>query len=123
MQPPQKDCAVTHNESVPPTACVQPTIVTPHYTGPERRSEFRQWREKIDLRLDDGAHTMKGIRSDLDVNTQAVKEVIEILNSVKGAFKVLGWIGAIAKPMGAIIMLCAACLGLWSSIKSHGGLK
>lgn len=98
----------------------QPTIVTPTYSGPERRSEFRQWRERIDMRLDDGAHAMKGLRADLDENTRATHEMLDLLNSVKGAFRVLGWIGALAKPMGAIAMFCAACVGLWSSIKGHG---
>ncbi|MGB4061869.1 MAG: hypothetical protein WBK26_16820 [Burkholderiaceae bacterium] len=106
----------------PPPASAPPTIVTPTYSGPERRSEFRRWREKIDLRLDDGAHAMKGLRLDLDENTRATHEMLDLLNSVKGAFRVLGWIGALAKPLGAIAMLCAACLGLWSSIKG-GGVK
>lgn len=98
----------------------QPTIVTSTYSGAERRSEFRQWREKIDIRLDDGACAMKGLRADLDENTKVTHEMLDLLNSVKGAFRVLGWIGALARPMGAIAMLCTACIGLWSSIKGHG---
>lgn len=105
----------------PPPASAPPTIVTPTYSGPERRSEFRLWREKIDQRLDDGAHAMKGLRHDQEATRQAVQELVDILTNFKGAFRVLGWIGALAKPLGAIAMLCAACLGLWSSIK--GGIK
>lgn len=56
----------------------------------------------------------------LDENTESTKriegntsELIDILNSFKGAFKVLSWIGTIAKPVTAII---AFFLTIWAAI-------
>lgn len=64
------------NTTHPPDhAQAPPYIVTSTYSGPERRSEFRIWRESIDKRLDDGAHAMKGMRRDLDSNTKATEGV------------------------------------------------
>ena len=107
-----------------------PTIVTPTYCGPERRSEFRRWRESIDKRLDDGAHAMKGLRIDMDENTRATAavkkdtaELVDLLHSVKGAFKVLGWIGAAARPIGFIAAAAVALVGLWTASKSGHPLK
>lgn len=107
-----------------------PYIVTPTYSGPERRSEFRLWRESIDKRLDDGAHAMKGLRVDLDSNTKATEgvkkdtaELVELLHSVKGAFKVLSWIGAAARPLGFIAAACVSLIGLWTLIKSGHNVK
>lgn len=105
-------------------------IITPTYSGPERRSEFRRWRESIDKRLDDTAHCMRGLRADLDHNTQATAavkkdttELVELLHSVKGAFRVLGWIGAAAKPIGFIAAAAVAVVGLWTSSKTGHTLK
>lgn len=105
-------------------------IVTPTYTGPERRSEFRRWRESIDKRLDDGAHSMRGLRTDLDENTRATAavkkdtaELVELLHSVKGAFKVLGWIGAAARPIGFIAAAAVAVVGLLTAAKSGHHIK
>jgi hypothetical protein len=107
-----------------------PEIVTSAYIGPERRSEFRQWREKIDLRLDDSTHAMKGVRNDLDASILAlgslkkdVSELVDLLHSVKGAFRVLGWIGAAARPIGFIVATCAAIVGLFTALKTGGHVK
>ncbi len=58
------------------------------------------------------------VKEQLAENTEATKrietntgELIEILTSFKGAFKVLGWIGKLAVPVAAII-------GLWTAIKT-----
>lgn len=120
------------NHAHPPDAARNGSayIVTPTYAGPERRSEFRRWRESIDKRLDDGAHAMKGLRTDLDENTRATEavkkdtaELVELLHSVKGAFKVLGWIGAAARPIGFIAAAAVAVLGLWTAAKSGHHVK
>lgn len=104
-----------------------PTIVTPTYCGPERRSEFRRWRESIDKRLDDGAHAMKGLRIDMDENTRATNgikkdtsEVVELLHSVKGAFRVLEMLAKLARPLGYLAAAGAAFWGLFTAIKGGG---
>lgn len=54
------------------------------------------------------------LETELKSNTDATKrietntsELIEILNSVKGAFKVLSWVGKLAVPVAAISGLYA----------------
>jgi hypothetical protein len=63
---------------------------------------------------------MDKLESGLVENTESTKRIegntgqlIDILDSLKGAFKVLTWIGKIAKPVSAIIGLC---LGIWAGI-------
>lgn len=63
---------------------------------------------------------MDKFETGLNENTKSTKRIegntgqlIDILDSLKGAFKVLNWIGKIAKPVSAII---GACLGVWAVI-------
>lgn len=65
---------------------------------------------------------MDSIQMQLDENTDVTRrnesntlELIDILNSFKSAFKVLTWIGNLAKPIGAIVGLG---LGLWGVIQA-----
>lgn len=44
-------------------------------------------------------------------------ELIEFFDAMKGAFKVLNWLGKLAKPMAAIAALGVALAGLWASAK------
>ncbi|PRC93104.1 hypothetical protein [Solimicrobium silvestre] len=65
--------------------------------------------------LEDGlAENMKVCRRTED-NTA---EIIIVFDSVKGAFKVLGWIGQIAKPVAAIISLGLATWGVVLAVKA-----
>lgn len=102
-------------EDPPPT---QPPLMinVNGYTGPERRNEFRLWRDSVD-------HGIKGLRHDIDDVKADTAELVELLHSVKGAFKVLDLIGRLAKPLGAIIMLGVALAGFMSAIKGGGGIK
>ena len=65
------------------------------------------------------------VKAQLSENTEATKRIeentsvlIEILNSFKGAFKVLGWIGKLAVPLAAIIGLFTAAYAAWQAIKT-----
>ena len=65
---------------------------------------------------------MDTIQQQLDANTESTRrtesntsELIDILNSFKSAFKVLSWIGNLAKPISAIVGLG---LGLWGVIQA-----
>lgn len=53
--------------------------------------------------------------------TQAVSagtaELIDFFGAMKGAFKVMGWIGALAKPMGVVIGLFGGAVLAWTSFK------
>ncbi len=44
-------------------------------------------------------------------------ELIEFFQAMKGAFKVMGWIGALAKPMGAIVALFGSGVLAWTAFK------
>ena len=68
---------------------------------------------------------MDTIQQQLDENTEVTRrnesntlELIDILNSFKSAFKVLTWIGNLAKPIGAIVGLGLGLLGVIQAAKT-----
>lgn len=78
----------------------------------------------IHSRLDAGELRMQRIETDLAANTAAtqktaasIEEMVEVFNSLKGGFKVFEYLGRLAKPLGAIVGLLAAGVGLWSAWK------
>ena len=97
------------------------------YTGPERRQEYLQWRNEVDRRLDKGAETMRELRDDIAANTKVTEsvqtdtsELVALLHSFKGAFKVLEILGKLAKPLGYIVALVGGVLGLVAIVKGGG---
>lgn len=44
-------------------------------------------------------------------------ELVDLMHSAKGAWKLLDLLGRIAKPVGALV---AAGVGLWASLKGAG---
>lgn len=78
-------------------------------------------------RMDIGDERMDRIELELAANTVATKEVasntaelVGILNALKGAFKVIEFIGKLAKPLGYIVALGVAMSAVWTAAK-HGG--
>ncbi|WP_020722921.1 hypothetical protein [Variovorax atrisoli] len=72
--------------------------------------------------LEEGFGTFQ---TELAENTAATKriegntaELIEAFANVKGAFKVLNWIGKFARPLGYIAGLLAAVASLWTAYKT-----
>jgi len=68
---------------------------------------------------------MQQIKDNLKENTDATKridastkEIVEFFESMKGAFKVLNWIGKLARPIGAIVLLGTSLWGAWTAFKS-----
>lgn len=95
-----------------------------NYAGPERRQEYLQWRKEVDRRLDSGAETMRELRKDIAANTKVTEsvqndtsELVALLQSFKGAFKVLEALGRLAKPLGYIVALIAGVLGIVAAVK------
>ena len=79
---------------------------------------------EISERLAAGDERMSRIEAELRVATQTVEsvkadtgEIVEAFGAMKGAFKVLGWIGAFARPVAGIVALAAALWGLWSAVR------
>lgn len=87
----------------------------------------------ITQRLDEGDTRMgriegdlAAVRADLNANTEATQtvaantgELVEMFQAMKGALKVLNWIGSLVKPMGYIAAFGTALLGLWTALKGH----
>lgn len=85
----------------------------------------------LDERLMAGDERMTRIESnvaalgqELADNTKATREVaestrdlVEFFQAMKGAFKVLNWLGKIAKPAGYIVALGTAVAAFWSALK------
>lgn len=84
----------------------------------------------IHRRLDAGDERMTRIEASICENAAASKanadstaELVELLNTWKGAFKAFDYIGRLAKPLGAIVGLGAAIVGLWAAMKNGGPLR
>lgn len=63
-------------------------------------------------------------------NTETIKEIktdtadmLEVFESWKGAMRVMEMIGKLAKPLGYIVGLIAAVVGIWNAMKSGVGPK
>ena len=81
-------------------------------------------RQQINERFDKGSERMAAIERDLKAVTHELQErnqqladLLEFFSAMKGAFKVLNWVGKVAKPLAAIVMLGGACVGFWTAIK------
>lgn len=116
------------NEKIDPTPPL--VIDSPDYKGPDRRTEMRAWRTDVDLRLNNGARVMEHLRTELAENTTATKQVqsdtselVSLLNSFKGAMKVLDMLGKLARPLSYIAMAGSAFWGLFAVVKGGGAIK
>ena len=75
-------------------------------------------------RLDAGDTRMGRREEGLEQNTRAtesmardVATLVDFLTAMRGAFKVLNWVGKIAKPMGYIVVLATAVISFWAALK------
>jgi hypothetical protein len=76
-----------------------------------------QWRRGVDVRFD-------AVEEALAQNTKATNtiksntdELVDILNSWRGAMKVFEFIGKIAKPIGALVTFFLALWAAWPAKK------
>lgn len=96
----------------------------------DRRKDHNEWCHQVDRRLDEGAALMDALCKELAENTTATKqaqadashtkkdtkELVELLNSFKGAFHVLEMIGKTAKPIGFIAAGIAGVIGAFKAV-------
>lgn len=89
-------------------------------------SDFSELSDRVG-NLEEGFGTFK---TELADNTAATKriesntsELVEAFANVKGAFKVLNWIGKFARPLGYIAGAIAAIVSLWTAFKAGTTLK
>ena len=81
----------------------------------------------IAKRLMEGDERMDSIESNIaatrkeqqDMHSQ-MADVLEFFQAMKGAFKVLNWIGALARPVAAIVGLGVALSSAWSFVRGGG---
>lgn len=75
--------------------------------------------------LAEGTERMNRMEAKLDANNTATlnveaatKELVAFFTAMKGAFKVLNWIGSLARPVGAIVLMCTSFWGAWALWKT-----
>lgn len=56
-------------------------------------------------------------RQELNELKQQLADLLEFFGAMQGAFKVLRWLGMLAKPMAAIVALGVALIGAWNAAK------
>lgn len=83
----------------------------------------------IQQRLEDGDKRMSELSERLEENTATTNRIaenisgmLEFLDAAQGAFKVLTWIGKLAKPISYIVGVGAGIIGIWTAIKGGGGI-
>lgn len=76
----------------------------------ENRELLTQRMDRLEASVNENTRLTQGIKAD-------TSEFLEVFNAVRGGFKVLGWLGNIAKWAAG---LGAALSGLYFAIKSGG---
>lgn len=71
-------------------------------------------------RLDTGSARMDSLEAAIKLNTDATMEARDILVAAKGAFRVLGWLGVIAKWVGGI-STAGVAIYVALYVLTHGG--
>lgn len=71
--------------------------------------------QQINQRFSEGSERMAGIERGLAAERLELQELkgqladlLDFFNAMRGAFKVLNWVGKVAKPVAAIVSLGAA---------------
>lgn len=79
---------------------------------------------EIAKRLDAGDSRMGRLEEGLEKNTRAtegmardVAMLVDFLAAMRGALKVLNWLGKVAKPLGYIVALATAAVSFWAALK------
>lgn len=101
----------------PTTTAPQPPMDDPELWAKVLRMRF----DAFEKRADRNDERMDCLEASLAVNTASTtrveantSEVVSLLQSFKGGFKVLDILGKVAVPIGAIV---AAIAGVWAAIK------
>lgn len=82
---------------------------------------------QVNERFDKGSERMAAIERDLKAVTQQLHErnqqladLLEFFSAMRGAFKVLNWLGKLARPMAAIVALGVTLAAAWNA--ARGGI-
>ena len=76
--------------------------------------------EAINVRFEKGIKRMQAIEAELHQLRQLREDMAEMLDffkAMKGAFKVLNWVGALAKPLAGLVALGVALAAAWAAAR------
>ncbi len=80
--------------------------------------------QQVNERFDKGSERMAAIerelgktRQELGELKQQLADLLEFFTAMKGAFKVLNWLGKLARPMAAIVGLGLALTAAWNAVR------
>lgn len=77
---------------------------------------------ELSLGADTARVRLGEMERELKDNTAITQEVRDLLNTFRGGFKVLGWLGTAATWVGRIAAAAMAIWGAWYAITHHGEL-
>jgi hypothetical protein len=90
-------------------------------TSDPTTTDFSELNDRVG-NLEEGFGTFKNELADNTAATKRIEsntsELIEAFENVKGAFKVLNWIGKFARPLGYIAGAIAAVVSLYTAFKA-----
>lgn len=73
-----------------------------------------------DQRMNNIEISVAATREDQQEMRQQMADMLEFFTAMQGAFKVLNWIGALARPVAAIVGLGVALTGAWTAVRGGG---
>ncbi|MBV7417893.1 hypothetical protein KW830_05430 [Comamonas sp. CMM03] len=80
--------------------------------------------QQVNERFDKGSERMAAIerelgktRQELGELKQQLADLLEFFTAMKGAFKVLNWLGKLARPTAAIVALGVALTAAWNAAR------
>ena len=76
--------------------------------------------DHVDERLEEGKVRMDALAAATDRVEQNTRDLVEAFQNAQSAFKVLTFIGKLAKPIWYIAAAAGALFGLFAAIKSGG---
>jgi hypothetical protein len=87
-------------------------------------TDLDHWRKGIDNRLDvleeklaENTDATEGVKAQMQSVKDDTAELVQILNSWKGAMRVFDFVGKLAKPIGAVVTFCLALWAAWPAKK------
>ena len=73
--------------------------------------------EALRLRVEQLEREVKESTAALRRVESSTNDLVDVFSAAQGAFKVLNWIGKLARPLGYIAMAVGAVAAAWSALK------
>jgi hypothetical protein len=85
--------------------------------GSERMTVIERELGETSRKLGEALGALGETRQELHELKQQLADLLVFFTAMTGAFKVLRWMGMLAKPMAAIVALGVALIGAWNAAK------